>query len=252
MTQTVEERRAAMALARQRREVELVEREALAPGVARFVFALRDGAPLHAAPGQYVNLHLGPKGTLSRSYSLSAAGGPEGDRFELGVTRVEGGEGSTALHDLELGARIALDGPWGVFTRDRADAAAPRLYVATGTGLTPIRAMLERDLAQPEGPPITLLFGCRHAEDRLWPDEWEARAAAQPRFRYEVTLSRAGDDWDGRRGYVQRHLADVLARFDEAPHAFVCGLRRMIDAVRAELKETHGFDRKRIHTERYD
>ncbi|MEO0324011.1 MAG: FAD-dependent oxidoreductase [Myxococcota bacterium] len=252
MTQTADERRAAMARARERREVELVAREALAPGVARFVFELRAGEPLHASPGQYVNLFLGPDEGLSRSYSLSALGTARGDRFELGVTRVEGGEGSTALHDLEVGARIRLDGPWGVFTHERAAPDAPRLYVATGTGLTPIRAMLERDLASPDGPPVTLLFGCRRAEDRLWPEAFQALADALPRFRYEVTLSRPDDGWGGRRGYVQAHLAEVLARFDEPPHAFVCGLRRMIDAVRAELKEAHGFHRKRIHTERYD
>lgn len=252
MTQTAEERRAALARARERREVELVEKEALTPGVARFVFALREGEPVHASPGQYVNLFLGPDGSLSRSYSMAALGSAAGDRFELGVTRVEGGAGSTALHDLAIGARVGLDGPWGVFTHDRAGADAPRLYVATGTGLTPIRAMLERDLAQVEGPPVTLLFGCRHREDRLWHDAYEGLAAALPRFHYEVTLSRADTSWEGRRGYVQAHLADVLTRFEDPPHAFVCGLRRMIDAVRAQLKEAHGFDRKRIHAERYD
>ncbi|MEM1417220.1 MAG: FAD-dependent oxidoreductase [Myxococcota bacterium] len=254
MAVTPEERRAELARARERRSVELIEREALSPGVARFRFALREGEALHHAPGQYVNVYLpGAEGEeLSRSYSLAAGPAPGGDVFELGVTRVEGGAGSTALHGLEVGDRVVVDGPWGVFTHERAPADAPRLYVATGTGLTPIRAMLERDLATVGGPPITLLFGCRRAEDQLWQDQWEAAAARDPRFRYEVTLSRPDAAWEGRSGYVQTHLDEVLGRLEGTPHAFICGMRRMIDAVRGQLKEAHGFDRKRIHTERYD
>jgi len=57
--------------------------------------------------------------------------------------------------------------------------------------------------------------------------------------------------WTGRRGYVQTHLAELIPALGR-PHVYVCGLSNMVNAVRAALKETLGYNRKQIHTERYD
>jgi NAD(P)H-flavin reductase len=145
-------------------------------------------------------------------------------------------------------------GPQGFFTRPRAQ---PTLFVGTGTGVTPLRSILLDALAHGDDVPMTLLFGVRHLEDRLYQDELAALAERHPSVRLEVTLSRGPDDWNGRRGYVQTHIhelwSDLVARGEGRPaHAYICGLERMVGAVREILRKQIGADRRQIHTERYD
>jgi hypothetical protein len=59
-----------------------------------------------------------------------------------------------------------------------------------------------------------------------------------------------------RRGYVQAHvreLWDKLAASSGAtPHAYVCGLQRMVGSVRDLLRKEMGLAREQVHSERYD
>ncbi|HTU63117.1 MAG TPA: oxidoreductase, partial [Polyangiales bacterium] len=101
------------------------------------------------------------------------------------------------------------------------------------------------------GPRLTLLFGCRTQADILYCDEIEALTRQHARFRFEPTLSRGEPAWSGRRGYVQTHLEELIPQLGR-PHVYVCGLSNMVNAVRSVLKETLAYNRKQIHTERYD
>jgi CDP-4-dehydro-6-deoxyglucose reductase len=232
-----------------RNKARLVAARLLSPSVRSLELEV-EGGPLAFRAGQWVDLHVGtPHGPDKRAYSIASP--PGAAQLELAVTAVEGGAVSPVLHALEPGASVEVDGPHGFFTRDEAElAAAPTLFVATGTGLAPLRSMLAEALRVPH-PPFTLLFGCRTQDDILWRDELEGWAARDPDFRLEVTLSRADESWRGRRGYVQAHVAE-LARALGEPHVFVCGLNRMVSEVRTVCKTGLGYERKRIHTERYD
>jgi NAD(P)H-flavin reductase len=101
---------------------------------------------------------------------------------------------------------------------------------------------------------MTLLFGVRHEEDRLYLEELDALSAKHPNFRVFYSISQPAADWPGFRGYVQTH-AEALWRELEAagpPHVYVCGLERMVGAVRDLLRKRMGVDRKQVHSERYD
>lgn len=225
----------------------------LSPSVRSFVFRSEDGAPIDYLAGQWMKLYL--PGGLDRDYSIASApvpvGEPGSDRFELAITRVEGGAGSAALFALAPGTRVDALGPNGLFVREDRHRDVPAIYVATGTGLAPIRAMLHEELRRDEPHAQVLVFGCRTEDDLLYRAELEALTVAHPRFRYLPTLSRASDAWPARRGYVQTHLPALRAELGDA-HVYVCGLGKMIDDVRAVLKTELGVDRRFIHTERYD
>lgn len=236
------------------RQVVVVQNEPLSPSVIGLTLACADRQPLRFVPGQWVNLYVasGPEGELEkRPYSLASApdlARPE--RFELAVTLVEGGRVSSALHATRPGDTLHMDGPYGFFTReDHANEDA--LLVGTGTGVAPLRSMLQAALTVPSGPRLTLLFGCRTPADILYRSELEAFAEQHERFRFEPTLSRADAEWPGRRGYVQTHLDELIPELGR-PHVYVCGLSNMVNAVRAALKDALGYHRKQIHTERYD
>ena len=230
-----------------RRSLELVAARELSPTVRELSFRTADGAPLDYLAGQFWKLYL-PDG-VERDYSAASAPDPaRPDHFSIAVTRVDG-PGSDYLHRIELGEQVGSLGPNGFFVRDEPHRDLPALYVGTGTGLSPLRAMLEEELARPDGPPQTLLFGCRTEASILWRDELD-RWSRGGRLRVEISLSRGAEDWQGRRGWVQAHLRELLP---PAPaHVYVCGLSPMVGEVRRVLKEELGVDRRHVHSERYD
>ena len=236
-------------------DARLVNTRELSASVREFAFARVDGAPLVFEAGQWVNLLL-PVGDagIKRSYSIASA--PDGSpRFELAVTRVQGGAGSSYLHAMEPGATLRVVGPQGFFTRP-LETATPSLFIGTGTGVTPLRSMLRAAIAQNHAVPMWLLFGVRHKEDILYRDELEGIAAAHPHIRVDITLSRPGEDWAGLHGYVQTHVRQLWSELDAlgqgAPHAYVCGLHKMVGSVRELLRKDVGVPRQQVHTERYD
>jgi ferredoxin-NADP reductase len=237
-----------------RRKAELLEARALTPSVRSLVFRTVDGNPVGHLAGQYLDL-LVPTGRgipFKRAYSIaSPPDASRPDRFEIAVTRVEGGPTSEALHALQPGALVEIEGPSGVFLRPAEHRARPALFVATGTGFAPLRAMLAEDVAVAVGPPLVVLFGCRTPADLLWADELHGWQASCPRFRLHVTLSRAPPEWTGLVGYVQRH-AHGIARALHGAHAYVCGLSAMVGDVVALLEREAGLPHADVHYEVYD
>jgi CDP-4-dehydro-6-deoxyglucose reductase len=237
-------------------EAKLVSARMLSPFVRELVLEREDGGPFQYAAGQWVNLVLPlESGEVKRAYSVASAPVAASSRFEIAVTKVSGGAGSQYLHDLEIGSKLRAIGPQGLFTR-AAEDEAPALFVATGTGITPLRAMLQAAIAEVKVP-LWLLFGARVEADVLYRDEFEKWTREVPGFRYEVTLSQPSDAWTGRRGYVQEHVTELLGALREkstpaTPHLYVCGLERMVKAVRDLARENLAVDRKHVHTERYD
>ncbi len=232
------------------RTVTLLTARALSHDVRSLTFDAGEGFAY--TPGQWVSLKL-PRAdgsTLARSYSIASAPRADG-RFEIAVTRVEGGEGSTWLHAVEPGATLAMSEPAGFFTLPEV-LERPLLLVATGTGVAPIRAMIQHLDAQGSTVPLTLLFGVRTPGDVIFEDEFRELAARRANVRFEPTLSRAPDGYTGRTGYVQTHLAALVHDLGGDCEVYVCGLNAMIREVRRTLKEELGFTRERIHTERYD
>ena len=124
------------------------------------------------------------------------------------------------------------------------------LFVATGTGITPFRSMLISSLGGGEPAPVTLLFGVRHEAGILYRRKFEQLAGRHPNFRFWPTLSRPEPGWAGRAGHVQEHLTDALGDRRDLD-VYICGLKLMVDDVRARLKAM-GFDRKQIVHEKYD
>jgi ferredoxin-NADP reductase len=235
-------------------EARLVRARALTPNVRELVFERADGAPMAFDAGQWVSTTIDE---AKRSYSV--ASDPDGSpRFDIAVTLVPNGPASTRLHALEMGAALQFTGPQGFFTRS-SHGHVPGLFVATGTGVTPMRSMLRAAVARGAKVPLWLVLGVRREEDLLYADEFRALARDHAWFRFEPTLSQPPASWTGRRGYVQSHvreLWDQLAALEtfsqHAPHAYVCGLERMVGSVRELLRKEMALPRQQVHSERYD
>jgi CDP-4-dehydro-6-deoxyglucose reductase len=222
----------------------LIDSREIAPAVRHFVFEA--DAPLQFEAGQFVSFtaEIGGK-KITRAYSLAAA--PQGgSRFELCLNRVERGHLSPKLFALRSGEGVEMRPPLGTFTLRNVEKEA--VFIATGTGIAPFRAMLQAHLAA--SPGMTLLFGVRHESGILYREEFEELAARFPHFTFAPTLTRPEAGWRGRTGRVQAHLAEAIAG-RRNPDFYICGLKQMVDEVRNILKGM-GYDRKQIFSEKYD
>jgi len=225
----------------------LVEFRELAPEVRHFVFEVPEVEQLVFQPGQFVSLSHSIHGkNITRAYSIASR--PAGNRFELCLNRVMDGHLSPHLFDMAPGDAVELKGPLGTFVWRKP--VGPSILVATGTGIAPFRGMLQEELASPDGPPVTLIFGARYPHGLAYRDDFQEMAASNPRFRFWPTVTRPDDSWTGRTGRVQPLLLEALGGRTDF-HVYVCGMKEMVDDVRARLKEL-GFDRKQIVYEKYD
>jgi CDP-4-dehydro-6-deoxyglucose reductase, E3 len=133
--------------------------------------------------GQYVLMEDADRQIPPRSYSPANAPRPDG-QISLLVTRVPGGSTSSWVHDqLRIGDEVILTGPYGDFG-GRQSTGASRLYLAAGSGMAPIRALVETSLKTAPDRLQTVVFSARTSADVLSQDlflDWQA-AHCQLRF----------------------------------------------------------------------
>jgi CDP-4-dehydro-6-deoxyglucose reductase len=201
----------------------------LANNVAQVILRVPPTGKLSYLPGQYLDI-IG-EGGLRRSYSIANAQREDG-KLELQIREVEQGVmsqywfGSAKHNDL-----LRLEGPLGTFClRDRE--ASTIVFLATGTGIAPVKAMLEQLQGNPElatGKKIFIYWGGRTPGDIYWTPQLEGLDAA-----FIPVLSRANGDWPGRTGYVQKALLDDGIELTDAV-IYACGSEDMIHCARDAL-----------------
>jgi ferredoxin-NADP reductase len=225
----------------------VVEFHDIAPEVRHFVFEVPEVNQIHFKPGQFVSLNETIAGKkITRPYSIVSL--PDGNRFELCLNLVHEGAFTPHLFGMKPGDSIEMSAPLGFFVV--RDAARDALFIGTGTGIAPFRSMAPGYLAHHNAGELTLLFGVRHEHTIYYRGDFEALARSHPNFRFWPTLSRADTSWTGRTGHIQTHLSEALAGRTDLD-VYICGLKAMVDDVRAMLKGL-GFDRKQIIFEKYD
>lgn len=139
--------------------------------------------------GQYALLEDPDRRLPPRSYSFASAPRPDGE-ISLLVTRVRDGITSSWIHtELRVGDEVVLTGPYGDFVR--RPSAAPCLYLAAGSGLAPIRALVESSLADSPRRSATLVFSARGDADLISEDLFAAWQASHRRFRFVAVLTGA-------------------------------------------------------------
>lgn len=224
----------------------------LTPSTKHFEFEIIEGGNLEYYAGQFLSVEVPHNGGQeARPYSIASAP-RDGKSFDLCLNRVENGYVSNFLCDLKPATVVDLNGPHGSFVVS-SPIEQDVVFIATGTGIAPIRGMLAAllDSGKPLSHELWLLFGVRHAETILYRNEFQNWAQESGQFHFVPTLSRPPAEWNGETGYVQAHLRRVFGGRRDFK-AYICGLKAMVDEVRFILKEEFGLDRKQIRFEKYD
>lgn len=220
------------------------EIKSLAPDVVRVLLRLPPTVDFRFIPGQYVDV-IGPNG-IRRSYSLANASFAE-KVLELHIRAVAGGAMSDYwFNHAKANDLLRLHGPLGTFFL-RETAGIDLFFLATGTGIAPVKAMLEAmEHYSPELRPktVTVLWGGRQTQDLYF------NAADIPgAYTWIPVLSRPADDWAGSRGHVQNVLIDTKPDLTNAA-VYACGSDAMIHSAKTCLVEA-GLPAKRFYSDAF-
>ncbi len=228
------------------RTATLRERRAESASAATLVLDL-PGWPGHLA-GQHVDVRLTAEDGYRAQRSYSIASAADGDRVELTVQRVAGGEVSPYLADvLEVGDQVEVRGPVGGWFVWRPQQAEPVLLVAGGSGIVPLMAMIRARRAAGAAAPFRLVYSVRTPADAYYGDELRAGG---PGLATDHLYTRSAPPGEPRpTGRLTRaDLADPPA--SAAPACYVCGPTGFVEAA-ADLLVDLGHDPGRIRTERF-
>jgi|CXWL01.1.fsa_nt_gi CDP-4-dehydro-6-deoxyglucose reductase len=223
----------------------VLARTPLAPGVTRLLLRTSDEVACDWLPGQHLDLLL--PGGQRRSFSMANA--PGQGLLELHVRHVAGGWFSgTVLPGWRAGDLVEVELPLGRFYW-HPEHDLPMLLVATGTGIAPIKAMLELMLRRGDAPPAALYWGVRERGGHYLDAQVATWSRELFEFRYVPVLSRPDSAWPGRPGHVQQAVLQDLPSL--AGHAiYLCGSPAMVrDASQAFL--AHGADAAHLYTDSF-
>lgn len=209
------------------------EMQKLAPDVMLLKLKLPANERLQFLAGQYIDFLL--KEGKRRSFSIANA--PHDDEFiTLHIREVPGGHFTGhvfgAMKERDI---LRFEGPHGSFFL-REDVERPVVMLAGGTGFAPIKAVIEHAIKIGYTQPITLYWGARTKQDLYMHELAQSWVGALPGFRYVPVLSEpaAGEEWDGRTGFVHQVVMADLP--DLSGHqVYACGGPAMIDAAKEDF-----------------
>lgn len=218
--------------------------EKLALDVLSVKFRFPPNTPFNFLAGQYVDV-IGPGG-IRRSYSVANA--PASDnQLQLHIRAVQCGAMSQYwFEQAKVNDLIRIHGPLGSFFT-RPLTGLHLVFLATGTGIAPVKAMLEQLATAPlDKQPLsaTLYWGGRQIQDLYAePSQWH------PALRYVPVLSRALEDWTGARGHVQNSLLSEMPDLTNTV-VYACGSNAMIQSAKSELTQA-GLPEKRFYSDAF-
>ncbi len=198
-------------------------------------------------------------GGIRRPYSIAVGPHEAFETHTLELLVGIGADGTPGSHlpSLEPGTLVDVEGPLGNFVYREQHGAGTVLFVAGGSGIAPLRAMLHEALDTPadarssaEGRRLCMLYSARSPEEFAFDAELAA-LAGRGAILYRKTATRdAGAHWQGDRGRINRAQLEALVEQPEHTLCFVCGPAALVHEVPRMLEEI-GVARDRIRVEEW-
>jgi ferredoxin-NADP reductase len=221
-----------------------------ATSTARIVRVALGAVPFQYKAGQVAM--IGPAGGTARvPYSIASA--PEETErhgwLEFLIKTDDSGEWGDDFPPLRPRMMLAVDGPFGSFTFPDHPRERRFLFIAGGTGVSPIRSMIRHLVLTGRQGRIRLLYSARTPGDFAYTSEFRKMAG---RAEIELALTATREipaRWKGSRGRVSAaQLAELVD--DSSTLCFICGPASMVEEVPPMLRRL-GIDESRIHVEKW-
>jgi len=213
--------------------------------IRRLRLAIEAGGPFSFSAGQYAALTFA--GQAPRDYSMASR--PDIVDLEFHIRRTVGGSASSYVAErLRVGDTVKVEGPFGSsFLRERH--MGPIIAIAGGSGLAPIKSIVESALAAGMAQPIDLYFGVRAERDLYLEDHFRMLAARYGNFRFIPVLSQPEGATTRRCGFV--HEAAVADHPDlDGAKAYLAGPPVMVEAATTALL-ARGMRRQDVHADAF-
>lgn len=225
----------------------LVEKRKLAGGFWWFELEFKDVFNFKA--GQYISVKVSDKGDM-RAYSIATT--PRERKIGLLVDVSPGGMGSSFFLNTKMGEIIEVLGPLGRFVVEKTSQSRfveGLLFVSTGSGIAPIKSMVEDLLENKKYKgEVKLFWGLRCEEDIFWKEEFKKIEERHRNFKLHMVLSKPGRRWVGRKGRVTDLLKEMKSL--HGWYIYLCGGTEMVNNFRRGLSEKDVKDED-VYFEKY-
>ena len=220
--------------------------EKLTDDILKIVLRLPPNSNFNFNPGQYVNII---KGNQTRSYSI-ANSSDHNNQLEFFIKNYENGLMSEYFFkEAKINDLLRLEGPLGTFFM-RDSSVKNIVFMATGTGVAPIKSILEgldKSYEQFQKKNIWVIVGARYLDDLFWEPN-----VKNLNIKYIPVLSRQVKDYCGAKGYVQNIVLNQKIDLEDT-QVYACGSNAMIKSakevfVKNNLKESHFFSDAFVQT----
>ena len=215
----------------------------LSDDILEVVLRTPPASRLEYLPGQYVDM-IGKDG-LRRSYSVANAGREDG-KITLQIRKVKQGEMSQYwFEEAKPNDLLRMEGPLGTFCL-RKSRASQLILLATGTGIAPLKAILEQLSTTPTANTyshIYLYWGGRTLQDIYWRPVFESLPLT-----FAPVLSRS-PEWNGRKGYIQQAVLEDEHDLRDAV-VYACGSETMIQSAYEQLVAA-GLNSKHFYSDAF-
>ena len=206
--------------------------------------------PVPFAAGQAAMVGLADRaGRKPYSIACSPGHSARSGVLEFLIEVGNGGQPGPHLAGVRPGSRVAVEGPIGGFVLPRMRRRRELLFVAGGTGIAPLRAMIGSALARSHPPGITLIYSARTPKEFAFRREL-AGLARRRQLRLCMTTTREhGASWRGRKGRIQQKWINAFAE-GRSPLCFVCGPEEFVVHLMGMLRAA-GVPARDIRREQY-
>jgi len=199
--------------------------------------------------GQYINVFVETQGVRSsRPYSIASPPNQRG-YYDLTIKAVpDGFVSSHLLEDVKIGDRLSSTGPMGGFFHNPLSHSNEVVYLAGGSGITPMMSMIREATDRGIERQMHLFYGSRNPDDIIYRQELERLAEMHDKLTVDFVISEPEDGYQGLTGFIngkmlQERLGDLSKKT-----FFLCGPEAMYKFCRKELEDLN-LKRKQIRVE---
>jgi len=224
----------------------VVNIQELTHDIRRLELAIESGGPYGFSAGQHARLKFGP-GIPERSYSMASL--PEQSTLEFHVRQVPRGQASGYVFtNLRVGAEVTVSGPLGnAYWREKH--RGPMLAIAGGSGMAPIKSIIESALLADPTRTIHCYFGVRDEQDVYLENHLVELSRQHRNLHVEIVLSQPNGPTPRRTGTVADAVMKDFVLFDGFK-AYVAGPPAMVETAQRELR-SKGLATRDIHADAF-
>jgi len=207
---------------------------------------IEEGGPFVFSAGQHVQIKFASN-VQPRNYSM--ANHPDAQALEFQVRRVPNGQASGYVHDrLRVGDEMTVSGPLGGAYL-RANHSGPILAIAGGSGMAPIKSIIDTALKSDPERVVHVYFGVRDECDVYMESFLSELASRHSGFSFQIVLSQPAADSTRRTGMVADAVSEDHASFDGFK-AYLAGPPPMVEACQ-RLLLNRGMALRDIHADAF-